>query len=266
MITVVAPHGLVDGIYFIGIRTRTTEVVFVQMALTLVLDYMRGVKLSFRSIISISAGIINLLISWVATAFAGLLVAILIFWIMKHSKKISKTLTVLFWTGISLLATLLVVVLRLQNLFAWFIEGVLNKNLTLTERTVIWDGALELIKEKPFFGYGMQPGGNIVPFAGSLWQTHNQWLQLLVDGGAITLISFVVVLLIVSISSNKYATSKSYLITISVFAAFTIMSTAEIYSYMPYFFILIFTIRHLSDIDNISPSENAPVQLQIGRQ
>ena len=43
----------------------------------------------------------------------------------------------------------------MQNLFAFLIEDILHKNLTLTGRTVIWDRTLELIGEKPILGHGV---------------------------------------------------------------------------------------------------------------
>ncbi|MFR3202482.1 MAG: O-antigen ligase family protein [[Clostridium] leptum] len=56
---------------------------------------------------------------------------------------------------LNILLFFVIVIFRMQNLFAFLIEDILHKNLTLTGRTVIWDRTLELIGEKPILGHGV---------------------------------------------------------------------------------------------------------------
>src|SRR5690606_40133643 len=55
-----------------------------------------------------------------------------------------------------------VVLLRLQYLFEFFIVDILNKDITLTGRLVIWDEAIMLFSNQPFFGYGLSSIGWLV--------------------------------------------------------------------------------------------------------
>ena len=100
-----------------------------------------------------------------------------------------------------------IVVCRLQNLFSWFIVGVLKKDLTFTTRTILWDRIIEYIKAKPVMGYGIENteifrkkmNGNFFTHA------HNTIYDILYKGGMLALISHFALLIeaIHSLYKNK---------------------------------------------------------------
>lgn len=47
-----------------------------------------------------------------------------------------------------------IVLLRIQNIFSFFIENVFKRSLSLSGRTFLWDEAIRKIKLKPLLGYG----------------------------------------------------------------------------------------------------------------
>ena len=67
--------------------------------------------------------------------------------------------------------------------------NLLNKDLTLSHRTIIWNKALELIREKPIWGYGLAKFINVflvnhdyIGGNNNVWTSisgHNQFLQLI---------------------------------------------------------------------------------------
>ncbi|MBX3639270.1 MAG: O-antigen ligase family protein [Nitrosomonas sp.] len=72
---------------------------------------------------------------------------------------------------------------------------------SLTGRTFIWEAAFELINQKPYFGYGFGAGGTALEeyyragtYGWSTFNTHNAFLQILLDLGAAGLILFLIVL------------------------------------------------------------------------
>ncbi len=93
------------------------------------------------------------------------------------------------------------IVFRLHYLFADFLLYWFNKDLTLSHRTIIWDRALELISQKPIFGYGLADSLNVFfvnhDYTGAnndVWTAlsgHNQFLQLLYYGGIVLIILFI---------------------------------------------------------------------------
>jgi O-antigen ligase len=88
-----------------------------------------------------------------------------------------------------------IVVLRLQNIFSFFIEGVLHKGLSFTGRTDIWDKAIAMILESPFLGYGIAQSGKVYRLSKhKYYHAHNAFLEVMVEGGVFALIAFLLML------------------------------------------------------------------------
>ncbi len=71
----------------------------------------------------------------------------------------------------------------------------LGKNLTFSGRTNIWSSAMPLIREAPFFGHGElvteYGSGLYVYYNGSYYNAHNEFLQIILKSGFLSLIPFV---------------------------------------------------------------------------
>jgi len=84
-----------------------------------------------------------------------------------------------------------------NNLIVWFVEDVLGKDITFTNRTHMWDSALRVITESPLWGYG---------FPTKIWYTtrmtsfaigpHNMLLAMLIYGGIITFVLYLYFLIV----------------------------------------------------------------------
>lgn len=122
-----------------------------------------------------------------------------------------------FLLGMYFVLFFLIVVLRIQNMFEWLIVNILNKNLTLTNRTVIWDNVLEQISDHFWLGYGVQETGNIIytyiyrigrPIIDRYYSAHNQILQTLWETGFLSMIPIVLLLYCGFISCDKFKDCK----------------------------------------------------------
>lgn len=248
------PNGIIDELYFIGIRTRLTDITFPLLACTLINLFSRNKdnnslkqKLVYvKTIYIFVLSILTIFYFHIATAFVGLAIFVFSFFIFL---KIKKLRNVLFILVAGLLVNYLVVFLNITQYFEWFISGILGKSMTLSGRTEIWEIAINIVKNKLLFGYGMADNGGFVywGYTGgplSYWQAHNQWLQLLYDGGLFTLFLFVF-LIVYSCKKIKYTDKKLSSIILACMSAFVIMMISEIYSYTPYFFLIIFLAPHL---------------------
>jgi len=86
-----------------------------------------------------------------------------------------------------------IVIFRIQNIFSWLIVDILNKDLTFTHRTTIWDRTIGLIKKHWILGYGKESTQIVAYKLGKLTFTHahNTLLDVTYKYGIIGLTSFI---------------------------------------------------------------------------
>ena len=127
-----------------------------------------------------------------------------------------------------------IVVFRIQNFFAFIIEDILHKSLTLTHRTLIWDEALPEIFKSPVIGYGIQKNTNLFTIQymennalrTSVFSTHNELLRILYEQGFLSLILLAAILLICWAASHPFRQDPDmYILYISLFALMIQMIT-----------------------------------------
>ena len=89
------------------------------------------------------------------------------------------------------------VVLKFQNIFQWFIDGVLGKWNSLLVRMTLWDRTLKLISKSLLFGYGFTDESTRVLEGGFRWASHahNLLLEILYQGGLVNLALWVVIVI-----------------------------------------------------------------------
>lgn len=241
------PNGIfsnVDVIHFLGYRTRFAEYAFL-LLLTSILRYnLNSKKGKIRLAFSLYIVLLNIILPKISTAIVGLLVFTCTFIISKKIK-LSNYRWIIY---LSVLLAVCVIFFKIQNLLAFFIEGILKKSITLSYRTQIWDNARKYIFDDALLiGHGYPKNGNFIYWSNNIWQAHNQILQLLYEVGIIGVIWFYGIILEV-VSKLNYKNSniknrKNIDIIVSVILAFGIMMITEIYSfYLPFYAVLIICI------------------------
>ena len=111
-----------------------------------------------------------------------------------------------------------IVIFRIQNVFSWLIVDILNKDLTFTHRTTIWDTTIELIKKHWILGYGKEPVEIVAYKLGksTFTHAHNTLLDITYKYGLIGLSSFItqgtILCLFVFMNNimTKYGVSSKY--------------------------------------------------------
>lgn len=100
----------------------------------------------------------------------------------------------------------------IQTKIGSIIFELLNKDVTFTGRTVIWQLTIELIQESPIFGYGFSDGNARLAKMNYIlkgaFNAHNQILEFLWEGGFILLILFIICI-IASVKQLRKAFGKS---------------------------------------------------------
>ena len=136
-----------------------------------------------------------------------------------------------------LIANVALVYFRLQHYLEYIIVNVLQRNLTLTNRTIIWDRAIRFIREHPIFGYGRENYGPRALKYGFKAESpaglhaHNRILETLYGGGITMLILFLWIFFYAAGRLNKVKdTSFAKILSFGIFIYLIGMLT-EYYDY-----------------------------------
>lgn len=128
--------------------------------------------------------------AWSATDLVAWIIVILMHFLPRMVVRIN-------WIKYYVIGWFLLVIIRIQSLFQKVIVNILHKNLTLTNRTIIWDEALVAIKNNLVFGHGVGDSNNFFyvqqAYVPGLYSAHNELLQILYEGGLVCAIIFVLV-------------------------------------------------------------------------
>ena len=107
--------------------------------------------------------------------------AFVILSIIYSKKQMPKWLSVGYVATYSVIIFLLIYFFNIQEKFDFLIVDVLNKDITFTGRTLIWNSAISVIKQHPLWGIGESSNLRALLYGAS--HAHQYWLQLLVTGG-----------------------------------------------------------------------------------
>ena len=131
--------------------------------------------------------------SSVTAAFAGILMIGLM--VVRNCWTGLRRLLDPKWLGVLMALFLVAIcVFRVQNLFASMLNA-MDKGITLNSRTYIWEHALRLIRQKPFFGHGsftQEQINNYILYGTT--HAHNLLLELLLRTGIVGTASYIIFL------------------------------------------------------------------------
>jgi O-antigen ligase len=235
-------NGYVETWYLLGIRTRITESIFVAAAVSMTHDAMVGKKVSLRTFFIWLVGLYQVVALNVSTAEVGIFLAVVAFLVYRLFPRAVRMLSMRNLTYGGLALSFGVVCLRLQVSFAFAIQSLLGKSPTLTGRTDLWDVAIPIVSASPVIGYGINYSfGAFIPLSGTDWQAHDQYLQLMYDGGFLGVGLFIIFLLVCAKPFDSFQGRFLKRPLLAVYFAFCCMMVTEIYTYnMAVFYLLPF--------------------------
>lgn len=143
-----------------------------------------------------------------------------------------------------------VVIFRIQEtVFRGFIENTLQKNVTLTGRTLIWDFIMKIIPNSLIFGYGRNDIIAQNAIIRDVTEAHNGLLEILLCTGIIGLFVFILILLNAFKALNKSNSKISYILSMAIFLYFCIALTESAFTYTKIgFWILIIISSNIEKI------------------
>ncbi len=131
----------------------------------------------------------------------------------------------------------------------FFIEKFLRRSTSFTERVVIWQEAMRMIREKPLIGYGFRPVIGVAnSSADSFIHAHNQLLQRLTATGIIGLITFAVFHVITIIKVDKSKNSFARLVMMGGIFGVCFTYITEGYKKFFRFYLVFFLAYHVDEL------------------
>ena len=193
--------------------------------------YLWHVRQSIRPILLIAATYATLIIVDSATSIFSLSVFFILLWITLRFG--AKILNAAVLTLCNVAVFFLLVIFRILDVFSFIIVEILDRNTTLTGRTLLWDDIYYVIGDRPLFGYGVMNAEQMTELLNRSWavHAHNLVLQFLLEGGVLALVLFVIFNALFIQQLYCYRTFKSAQLISVVIFVYYIACLTEVYTF-----------------------------------
>ena len=172
---------------------------------------------------------------------AGMVILNMINGILKDkTATLYKVLNHRVWIPVVCALTYAITFLNYESIIT-FISTHTNRSPTLSNRLVVWAHDVELVREKPIFGYGFLRADDYLQMI-NYANAHCMLMTILLIGGVVGVALFL--LYVYASFSGVEDSVEAMLITIFVYAVFLIGITSSAYVFTPYCFVPLFCLRY----------------------
>lgn len=221
--------------YFLGYRNNSIMLFFPAIIFSIVRSLRKYNKLTLSSFVITAVSFATVILAFSATSVIGMTVFIL-FLLLALINKMPNFLNIITYLAINIAYFFGVIILRLQEAFAFIIVDMLGRDLTFTGRTKIWDSALAAFAKSPVFGVGEIENQASRDLIGAT-HAHNYYLDLLYKSGLPGFLIFFAILIICGVALYRNRkTGKIPFVVSGAICAFMIMLQSEAYYNIYYFF------------------------------
>ncbi len=241
--------------YFLGFKNSFFSYCVIAILLAELNFIILGKKI--RSIFLMAASFLNVYIGWSASSVVSITIVLLMFLMLIVVKR-PKCLTKIKFQQIFVIALTINILISIFNiaerskLISNFIVNVLHKQTTLSGRTIIWGFAAQMIVRKLIIGYGI---GEHITWAGYNWYGHNQYFEMLLEGGIPCLLLFFLIIFTVNKCMKQCKNRLIYDAFIIVFTGIFIFYLVEAGTGTVFYimYVLAFHIKDLSILMDQDP-------------
>lgn len=212
---------------FFGHKNASIDLILPSVGCSLLLDTSRKRRFSVRSATFLVIGFVQCVLTYSATSVVALVVFLALVAAVQFQRARS------FVNGLSclaayLLATALLVWVKVQELLAPLIVGGLGKSVTFTGRTFVWDGVLSIMDSSHLLvGYGASLRFGLV-FNDYLYNNaHNFILHVLVSGGLLGVVLYGALLLMAAVALYRHRHKYSTGVLVAVVGCFLVVGLME---------------------------------------
>ena len=180
---------------------------------------------------------------WSVTAFISLIIMAILCLLYSFATKHANIFNIRTFIIIIFVTMMFVYVLALSGggLFQNLLVNLLRKDMTFNSRSWIWANYLVNIRSHLLFGNGNETAATLIAKNG-VHGAHNEWIQMLYDGGLMHIFFYFAMLYCVSKKlMKKKKTVPAYLCSVSIFA---IMIIQMMVGCPKFYWLLLFTIGY----------------------
>lgn len=233
---------------FLGMDNRYIFYLLPLCVFSILYSVIKNNKLNKFSYLVIGVSVFQVFYTWSVGAMITITILMIYTLLLDKIPKVQKV-TLNIYLIIIIALNVLIVFLQVQYYFEDFIVNYLHKNMELSGRVYTWNAAIEVIKQHPIIGIGGQDSITMQSiYYGTNQHAHNLFLNILVKGGAISLLIQFFMYFIISKKLKKYKNKKvSSILTFSIFLILFLSLTDTFDICLVY---VIYTIAyHINELD-----------------
>lgn len=178
--------------WFLGYKNPQIRTILPVACLSLIRSYRKYGKISIRTWLLLGCSAITFALIDSATSLVGFAIFLGQFALFhKKSKLLPRFLTLTNAVAATIIVFIAIMLWGIQYLFSGLIETTLGRDLTFTNRIVVWGRTWALVSQKPLLGYGYLSVSNYTQMLGSVYYSHphNFFLNIAMQGGTILIIA-----------------------------------------------------------------------------
>lgn len=245
--------------YFLGIKNQIALVLVPMTSFVIVYNFRKKLRKDFWSLIIISISFITEILIDSSTGIVAMAVMLFLYlFIGEEKKNIIFTQRIIFLFIVFNIALICLQTILSIPIIQEFIIGVLHRDVSLSNRTGIWERALLKFKEHPVLGFGRQLNKNMITFLAinewdhsTTYSAHNVMLQTLLESGVLGYIPLLSVGRMLMKRTSKKESMFYSIVNIGLAAILTSFLT-EAYDLTYFFAISIFLLFGNEKYDTIS--------------
>ena len=234
--------------YFMGYDNYSAEILVIGLGTVFLNSYINKNKIGMIPILTSLLMLYSYFTTQPATALSALIVELVLiicaFTIGK--KKELKFINYKLFLAIWIILFLALIVFQVQDLFAWLIVDTMNKDLTFTGRTFIWERCFDYFASSPIIGNGVV-NFNLRTALVGIYHAHSTILNVLIEGGIIGIIAYFSMLICAGKSLTKCKDKNiKHLISIMFIAIFT-LKLMDVFKADSIFYVLLIVSYYCKD-------------------
>jgi len=187
--------------WFLGIENQFAYFIIPGIIIVLLYSWYRFEKINLNSFIIVILSGVTIIISWSATAVVSYFFVVVSF-VFVLWKGINKLYNFYLLLSTYIVVWLLIVKANSFSILKQVIEDILNKDMTFSSRTLIWEKIFELIPLSKWYGFGNNT--SVLVFTTKEFRAHNMFLQIIIDNGIIGALIFSFIILIVGFKMSEH--------------------------------------------------------------